>query len=345
MIIREVTKQDIPVWLTLAHDKDAIVNELVDDPAGFWVGFADWTERKIQRHEAFIAADRITNKCLGIIAYSHKQNSISFLGVDEDVDYDVIGGKLLGIVLNQLDWDKDITANVLNSNHAIIKKEQSLYAKNGFKEHLRTILEAGVPARKMLKPPIGKQKSGSFHFNYPQYIDWMHEDRCPICNYETKWERHDLIARLEYSTVYSSINAKGGVWGSCIIVSKKHVIELTDFTRDELVNFWSDMQKTAQTLKEVTGAVKINLEQHGNTIPHLHIYLFPRYIDDINGGQPIDYNNNEASVYESKMEYNFFVHQMKKKLSAKPASRNAAEKPEKPHLPGHTAPHQDKTST
>jgi diadenosine tetraphosphate (Ap4A) HIT family hydrolase len=317
MIIREVTKEDIPAWLVLAHDKDAIVNELVENPAVFWDGFTGWAERKIQRHEAFIAADRITNKCLAVIAFSRKHNRVTFIAADQQTDFEMIGSKLLGIVINQLDWEKEVTANVLNSTLPIIKQEQALYTKHGFKEHMKTILESGVPARQMLKPAMGKKNGVSFHFNYPQYIDWMQEDKCPICNYETKWENYDLVVKLEYATVYASMKARSGLWGNCMIVSKKHVIEFTDFSSEDFSGFLSDMQKTAVALKQVTRAVKINLEQHGNTIPHLHIHLFPRYIDDLNAGQPIDYNKADASTYESKMEYDYFIHQMKKKLSIK----------------------------
>ena len=113
------------------------------------------------------------------------------------------------------------------------------------------------------------------------------------------------------------MRARGALWGSCMIVSKKHVIVLTDLSPEDLANFIADMRKTILALKEVTRAVRINMEQHGNTIPHLHIYLYPRYIDDLNAGQPIDYNKAEASTYESKMEYDYFIHQMRKKLTLK----------------------------
>jgi diadenosine tetraphosphate (Ap4A) HIT family hydrolase len=315
MIIREVTKEDIPAWLELAHDKDAIIDDLVDNPAIFWVGFVGWAERKIERHEAFIAADRITNKCLGIIAFSRKHNRVTFIAGDRQTDFEEIGGKLLGIVLNQLDWDKEITANVLNSTLPIIKQEQALYTKYGFKKHHGTILEAGVSAHQMIKPATAKKNASTFHFNYPQYIEWMQEEKCPICNYETNWENYDLVVKLEYSTVYASMKARGGLWGNCMIVSKKHVIEFSDFTPEELTGFIFELKDTTLSLKEITRAVRINMEQHGNTIPHLHIQLFPRYIDDLNAGQPIDDNKSEASTYESRMDYDYFIQQLRKKLS------------------------------
>jgi len=179
----------------------------------------------------------------------------------------------------------------------------------------------------MIKPPSGSKTSSDFHFNYPQYIERMDEENCPICNYETHWENHDLIVKMEHATLYSSIKAKGGLWGSCVIVSKKHVVEITDFAQQDAAGFMSDLQKTARALKEVTQAVKINIEQQGNTIPHLHIYLFPRYIDDLNAGKPINYKSNTLSVYESKMEYDYFIHQMRKHLSVEtPQSNNRVKK-------------------
>jgi len=36
-----------------------------------------------------------------------------------------------------------------------------------------------------------------------------------------------------------------------------------------------DVQTSARALKHVTRAVKINYEIHGNTVPHLHMHLFP----------------------------------------------------------------------
>lgn len=47
-----------------------------------------------------------------------------------------------------------------------------------------------------------------------------------------------------------------------------------------------------RTPKAVTGAVKIDSEIHGNTIPHLHMHLF----DDPSPGTPIDLRRVEPPV-------------------------------------------------
>ena len=41
-----------------------------------------------------------------------------------------------------------------------------------------------------------------------------------------------------------------------------------------------DLQRVSKIVQEITGAVKLNYEIHGNTIPHLHVHLFPRYKGD-----------------------------------------------------------------
>jgi diadenosine tetraphosphate (Ap4A) HIT family hydrolase len=77
----------------------------------------------------------------------------------------------------------------------------------------------------------------------------------------------------------------------------------------------TDVQLTSNALKEISGAIKINLELHGNTIPHLHVHLFPRYIDDLFAGSAIDITKTEPSPYESPAEFEYFIEQIRLKLS------------------------------
>jgi diadenosine tetraphosphate (Ap4A) HIT family hydrolase len=43
--------------------------------------------------------------------------------------------------------------------------------------------------------------------------------------------------------------------------------------------------------------VKLNLEIHGNTLPHLHVHVFPRYIGDRFERGPIDPSQVSEPVY------------------------------------------------
>jgi len=66
-------------------------------------------------------------------------------------------------------------------------------------------------------------------------------------------------------------------------------------------------------LKEVTGAFRINYEIHGNTVPHLHVHLIPRYMDDPFAGNPIDFNRIDPPTYKPG-EFDRFVNEMQNRL-------------------------------
>ncbi|MDP8913916.1 MAG: HIT family protein, partial [Pseudomonadota bacterium] len=65
--------------------------------------------------------------------------------------------------------------------------------------------------------------------------------------------------------------------GSCALFHKRHAVDLHDLTVDEGAAFMQDVQSVSRALSQASGAVKMNYEIHGNTIPHLHVHLFPRY--------------------------------------------------------------------
>lgn len=314
MLIRPVTKADISAWLALAHERDLIVFQLTPDVDRFWNGFKSWAERKVERNEAFMAVERVPNKCLGVVTFSKKYNRISFISVIKEADFDKIGEKLLQVALNQLDSGREITVNVLKSDAGIVKKEMALYERHGFKEHLKTQSEAGLPTRQLAKAAGKKESHLSFHFDYPSFVEWKDEKKCPFCNHDAMWKERDLIAELKYAAIYASPIAQGSLWGKCEVFCLKHFAEIQDIPEEDLTNFIKDVQKVIKALKEVSGAVRINIAELGNTIPHIHLHLFPRYLDDLHAGKPIDYNITKPPVYENAAEYDFFVQQMREKL-------------------------------
>jgi diadenosine tetraphosphate (Ap4A) HIT family hydrolase len=90
--------------------------------------------------------------------------------------------------------------------------------------------------------------------------------------------------------------------GACHVTAKKHVVELYELEETELLGLMKEVQGYSRALKEVTGAVKINYEIHGNTVPHLHIHLYPRYLDDPFPGRPIDYHRVCNQYREGEFE-------------------------------------------
>ena len=57
-------------------------------------------------------------------------------------------------------------------------------------------------------------------------------------------------------------------------------------------------------MKAKVNGIEVNYEIHGNTVPHLHVHIFPRYIGDPFEGGPINPRagiRNVAWVYSPRV--------------------------------------------
>ena len=135
----------------------------------------------------------------------------------------------------------------------------------------------------------------SFHCDMDRWSRWCEAEHCPVCGSEEPPE--DLVTIRE--TDYSWLEAHPRVClpGTCYVMVKAHAVELYDLSEADLLGLMRDVQIAARALHAVTGAVKINYEIHGNTVPHLHVHLFPRSVDDPVPGQPIEYRQIDPPVY------------------------------------------------
>jgi diadenosine tetraphosphate (Ap4A) HIT family hydrolase len=121
---------------------------------------------------------------------------------------------------------------------------------------------------------------------------WIKGDDCPIChNVATE----DAVAELEVSRLMMSADApmRGYAW----LPLRRHAVELHDLNDDESAAFMRDIRRVSSTIAAVTKAVKLNYEIHGNTVPHLHVHIFPRYHGDPFEGGPINPKMIRDSVY------------------------------------------------
>jgi diadenosine tetraphosphate (Ap4A) HIT family hydrolase len=105
---------------------------------------------------------------------------------------------------------------------------------------------------------------------------------CPICLEGPK----DVVA--EFSTSWVTAGPKAPLPGYVAVVCKHHVVEPFDLVPPERGAIWEDVLTTAKILADLFQPVKMNYEIHGNTLPHLHVHLFPRMRDDPFVGGPID---------------------------------------------------------
>jgi diadenosine tetraphosphate (Ap4A) HIT family hydrolase len=96
----------------------------------------------------------------------------------------------------------------------------------------------------------------------------------------------DVIAELP--TIWVAASSRAPLPGYVCVVLKRHVVEPFELDEPALSAFWAESMSVAAALSEVERPSKMNYEIHGNTIPHLHLHLYPRYAGDPFQGRPID---------------------------------------------------------
>jgi diadenosine tetraphosphate (Ap4A) HIT family hydrolase len=155
--------------------------------------------------------------------------------------------------------------------------------------------EFGISAAALLAKAISLRANEFRSDLNPQWMPrerWdalVRGDDCPLCAEvacsETSDEYGTTIADLPMSRL--RLNRNQGVAGYCVLVSRKHARELYDLDPTDRAQFVDDMMHTARALEEIFEPVKMNFEILGNSIPHLHCHIKPRFYGDPAPGIPI----------------------------------------------------------
>ncbi len=73
-----------------------------------------------------------------------------------------------------------------------------------------------------------------------------------------------------------------------VIWKGRHVAEPTELSAEEAAGFWSDVARVAAAVDAEYGPAKMNWLHLGNGVPHLHVHLVPRPLDDARAGGPLE---------------------------------------------------------
>jgi diadenosine tetraphosphate (Ap4A) HIT family hydrolase len=83
----------------------------------------------------------------------------------------------------------------------------------------------------------------------------------------------------------------------------RHVVEPTELSDTESAGYWRETMSVARALISYYHPLKMNYETLGNTSPHLHTHLLPRYAEDPRPGQPfplLAQTGNEKQIAEER---------------------------------------------
>lgn len=77
--------------------------------------------------------------------------------------------------------------------------------------------------------------------------------------------------------------------GYCYVIWKgRHVTEPTELSVEESAGFWREVTLVASAIERRYQPAKMNWLSLGNWVPHLHVHLVPRHVDDPCAGGPLE---------------------------------------------------------
>jgi diadenosine tetraphosphate (Ap4A) HIT family hydrolase len=78
----------------------------------------------------------------------------------------------------------------------------------------------------------------------------------------------------------------------------RHVAEPTELSEDEASAYWLEVLRVGRALEAQLQPVKLNYDVLGNSLPHLHTHVIPRYADDPRPGWPFPFPTEEPAPYD-----------------------------------------------
>ncbi|HET6794074.1 MAG TPA: GNAT family N-acetyltransferase, partial [Acidimicrobiales bacterium] len=110
---------------------------------------------------------------------------------------------------------------------------------------------------------------------------------CPMC--ESLGGPHPssvLVAEGAVSDI--RLDRQSRFAGYCTVVwNRGHAVDPADLEAAEAGRYWADVTRVGRALQLAFEPLKLNYLTLGNTVPHLHTHVVPRYRDDPAAGGPI----------------------------------------------------------
>ena len=85
--------------------------------------------------------------------------------------------------------------------------------------------------------------------------------------------------------------------GYTLVISRRHATELYHLPDAESQAYFGDMLRVARAIDRAFSPRKMNYELLGNTVPHLHAHVLPRYADDPRPGWPFPWPDEDPPPF------------------------------------------------
>jgi diadenosine tetraphosphate (Ap4A) HIT family hydrolase len=120
------------------------------------------------------------------------------------------------------------------------------------------------------------------------WTDRMAGHGCPLCAALGKGDNDFSVEVFTGEVAEVRLERRSRLPGYCIVVWRLgHVAEPTDLVATQANRYWDEVLAAGRAVLAHFNPVKMNYMTLGNTVPHLHTHVVPRYRDDPAPGGPI----------------------------------------------------------
>ena len=126
------------------------------------------------------------------------------------------------------------------------------------------------------------------------FYEWKAGKACPACAAGRPEETDDAVRFFAGDVVDAYLRRTDIQRGLTVAIWRgRHVVEPTELTEEETSSYWRELRLVAAAIEEVMRPVKMNYNLLGNSVPHLHAHIVPRYADDPHPGWPFPFPDPE----------------------------------------------------
>ena len=135
----------------------------------------------------------------------------------------------------------------------------------------------------------------------PEVFELKRGEGCPMCE-QGRPEETEYGARIfagEVSDAYlQRENLQRGY--TVVIWRGRHVAEPTELAPEEAAQYWRELLEVGRRIERSLQPVKLNYDILGNSLPHLHTHVMPRYADDPKPGWPFPHPPGDRGVQDEE---------------------------------------------